>query len=164
MAEDESAIFDRFSMALELGVRMAMGSDCGGNEARQHGNNVDELIAYVRFGMSPMDAISSGTLQAARAVWLDDEVGSLEPGKAADLVVVDGDPLSEIELLVSGVAGVVQEGRVVRDDLGSLTRCARASVRGHARAQRSFRATRGARAWAVDCRGRGSSPEPCSEP
>jgi imidazolonepropionase-like amidohydrolase len=120
MAEHEPAIFDRFSMALEAGVKLAMGSDCGGNEARQHGNNVDELIAYVRFGMSPMDAITSGTLAAAQAVWLDDDVGSLHAGKAADLVIVDGDPLSDIGLLVSGVAGVVQAGRVVRDDLGVL--------------------------------------------
>lgn len=127
MADDERAIFDRFSMALELGVKMAMGSDCGGNEARQHGSNVDELISYVRFGMSPMDAITSGTLAAAQAVWLDGEVGSIAPGKAADLVVVDGDPLGDIELLVSSVSGVVQGGRVVRDDLGLLDDLRRAS-------------------------------------
>ena len=120
MAEDEPAIFDRFSMALEAGVKMAMGSDCGGNEARQHGNNVDELAAYVRFGMSPMDAITSGTLAAAQAVWLDDDVGSVQAGKVADLVVIDGDPLSDIGLLVSGVVGVVQGGSAVRDDLGVL--------------------------------------------
>ena len=70
--------------------------------------------------MSPMDAITSGTLAAAQAVWLDDDVGSLHAGKAADMVIVDGDPLSDIGLLVSGVAGVVQTGRVVRDDLGVL--------------------------------------------
>ena len=120
MAKDEPAIFDRFSMALELGVKMAMGSDCGGNEARQHGNNVDELVSYVRFGMLPIDAITSGTLAAARAVWLDSELGSIHAGKAADLVIVDGDPLDDIELLISGVAGVIQGGRAVRDDLGIL--------------------------------------------
>jgi len=120
MAEDEPAIFERMSMALELGVKIAMGSDCGGNEARQHGSNIDELVAYVRFGMSPMDAITSGTLAAAQAVWLDTELGSLHAGKAADLVIVDGDPLNDIELLISGVVGVVQGGRATRDDLGML--------------------------------------------
>ncbi|MGI9657439.1 MAG: amidohydrolase family protein [Gaiellaceae bacterium] len=120
MAEDEPAIFERMSMALELGVKIAMGSDCGGNEARQHGSNIDELVAYVRFGMSAMDAITSGTLAAAQAVWLDEQLGSLHAGKAADLVIVDGDPLDNIELLISGVVGVVQGGRAVRDDLGVL--------------------------------------------
>jgi imidazolonepropionase-like amidohydrolase len=70
--------------------------------------------------MSPMAAIVSATLEAARAVWLDAEVGSVEPGKLADLVIVDGDPLADIALLVSGIVGVVQGGRVVRDDLGLL--------------------------------------------
>jgi len=120
MAEDEPAIFERHAMAVELGVKIAMGSDCGGNEARQHGSNADELQCYVRCGMSPMAAITSATLGAARAVWLDDEVGSVEPGKLADLVIVDGDPLADISLLVSGIVGVVQSGRVVRDDLGLL--------------------------------------------
>ena len=120
MADDEAAIFERMTMALELGVRIAMGSDCGGNEARQHGSNVDELVAYVRFGMSPMDAITSGTLASAQAVWLDEHLGSIHAGKAADLVIIDGDPLDDIGLLISGVVGVVQGGRAVRDDLGVL--------------------------------------------
>lgn len=120
MAADEQAIFGRMSMALELGVKIAMGSDCGGNEARQHGSNVDELVAYVRFGMTPMDAIVSATLEAARAVWLDHEVGSIHEGKSADLLIVDGDPLSDISHLVSGTMAVIQAGRIVRDDLGIL--------------------------------------------
>ena len=120
MAADEPAIFRRHAMAVELGVKMAMGSDCGGNEARQHGSNADELQCYVRCGMSPLAALTAGTLEAARAVRLDGEIGSVEPGKLADLAIVDGDPLEDIGLLVSGVVGVVQGGRVVRDDLGLL--------------------------------------------
>jgi imidazolonepropionase-like amidohydrolase len=129
MATDEPAIFERHSMAVELGVKIAMGSDCGGNEARQHGSNADELQCYVRCGMSPMAAIVSATLEAARAVWLEDQVGSVEPGKLADFVVVDGDPLSDIGLLVSGIVGVIQGGRVARDDLGLLVDVSRAAAR-----------------------------------
>ena len=126
MAADEEAIFDRLRMALEYGVKIAMGSDCGGNEARQHSSNADELQCYVRFGMSPMDAIVSATLEAARAVWLDAEIGSVSEGKVADFVTIDGDPLSDISLVVSSVSGVLQNGRVVRDDVGLLEELRRA--------------------------------------
>ena len=120
MAADEEAIFERHAMAVELGVPIAMGSDCGGNESHRHGQNAVELECYVRCGMSPMQAITSATLDAARAMRIADEVGTIEPGKLADLVVVDGDPLSDISLVRTGVVGVVQDGRVVRDDLGLL--------------------------------------------
>lgn len=120
MAQDEEAIFNRMRMALEVGVRFAMGSDCGGNESRHHGCNVDELPLYVRCGMSPLDAIRSATLDAARAVRIDSLVGSIEAGKFADFVVLDGDPTADVSVVVSGVVGVVQGGEVVRDDLGLL--------------------------------------------
>jgi imidazolonepropionase-like amidohydrolase len=48
---------------------------------------------------------------------MGDSIGTIEPGKLADLVVIDGDPLSDISLVRTGVVGVVQDGRVVRDDL-----------------------------------------------
>jgi imidazolonepropionase-like amidohydrolase len=75
-----------------------------------------------------MDAVVSATLGAAKAVWLDDQVGSVAPGKMADFVIVDGDPLTDISLLVSGIVGVVQGGRVVRDDLGILADLRRVAV------------------------------------
>lgn len=120
MADDEAAIFERLRMAVSLGVKVAMGSDCGGNEARIHGVNADELPLYVRLGMTPMQAILAGTIEAAKAIRRDGQIGSIEAGKLADFVVVDGDPLDDIGLVVSGVVGVVQGGRVVRDDLGLL--------------------------------------------
>jgi imidazolonepropionase-like amidohydrolase len=61
-------------------------------------------------------------------VRLDEEVGTVQPGKLADLVIVDGDPLEDIGLLVSRVVGVVQGGRVVRDDLGLLEEGRRAGA------------------------------------
>jgi imidazolonepropionase-like amidohydrolase len=120
MAADEQAIFERYAMAVEMGVPIAMGSDCGGNEAHRHGNNAMELECYVRCGMSPLDAIGSATLEAAKVLRLDSEIGSIAEGKVADLVVIDGNPLDDISLTRTNVIGVVQAGTVRRDDLGLL--------------------------------------------
>ena len=120
MADDEAGIFERMRMAVALGVKIAMGSDCGGNEARLHGVNADELPLYVRCGMTPMQAILAGTIEAAKAIRRDTQVDSVEAGKLADFVVIEGDPLTDIGLVVSGVVAVVQSGRVVRDNHGLL--------------------------------------------
>jgi imidazolonepropionase-like amidohydrolase len=121
MADDEQSIFERMEMAREMGVKVACGSDCGGNEAHVHGRNADELECYVRFGMSAEEAIEAATIEAARAVRLDDRVGSLTPGKQADFVVLDEDPLADISAVRTSVVAVIQGGRVVRDDHGLLS-------------------------------------------
>lgn len=120
MADDEPAIFDRMRMAVDIGVPFALGSDCGGNEACQHGTNAIELECYVRAGLTPMQAIEAATLTPARVLGLDDQVGSIAVGKDADLVLVEGDPLADVSVLRRGIRGVLQSGRVVRDDLGRL--------------------------------------------
>jgi len=120
MAADEKAVFDRHQMAVELGVKMAMGSDCGGNESHRHGENARELECYVRCGMTPMQAITSATREGARVMRMADDIGTIEPGKLADIVVIDGDPLSDISLVRTAVVGVVQDGRVIRDDLALM--------------------------------------------
>lgn len=120
MAADETAIFERHRMAVDLGVPIAMGSDCGGNESHRHGQNALELECYVRCGMTPMQAITAATKTGAEVMRMSDSIGTIEPGKLADLVVIDGDPLSDMALARSGVIGVVQDGRVIRDDLGLL--------------------------------------------
>jgi imidazolonepropionase-like amidohydrolase len=107
-------------MAVDLGVRIAMGSDCGGNESHRHGQNALELECYVRCGMTPMEAIVAATKTGAEVMRMADSIGTIEEGKLADLVVVDGDPLTDISLLRTAVVGVVQDGRVVRDDLGVM--------------------------------------------
>ncbi len=118
IASEELEILDRFRMAIELGVKLALGTDVGGNVAHRYGDNAKELEIYVDCGMSPMDAIAAGTYEAARAIRRDEHVGSLEPGKLADLIVIDGDPLADISLTRTGVCAVVQGGKVFRDDLG----------------------------------------------
>jgi len=118
MAADLPAIFDRFRMAIELGVRIAVGTDVGGNITHWYGESARELEVYVMCGMTPLQAVAAATYEAARAIHLDDRVGSLEAGKLADVVVVDGDPLTDVTLTRTGVVAVVQAGVVRRDDLG----------------------------------------------
>jgi imidazolonepropionase-like amidohydrolase len=76
--------------ALSEGVAMAMGADAG-----PHGENARELVRMVEAGLSPMEAIVAATSTAARACGLEGEIGTIEAGKVADLLVVDGDPLEE---------------------------------------------------------------------
>lgn len=85
-----------FQMALELGVPIAMGTDTG---VGPHGTNAQELSLMVEYGMTPMQAIVAATRTAAACVRLGDLVGTLEPGKRADLIGVRGDPLEDIGVL-----------------------------------------------------------------
>lgn len=85
-----------FRMAAELGVPIAMGTDTG---VGPHGTNAEELALMVENGTSPMQAIVATTKTAAECVRLGHLVGTLEPGKRADLIVVRGDPLADIGVL-----------------------------------------------------------------
>ena len=71
----------------------------------------------VRYGMSEMEAIVSATRRAAENLRRDDKLGTVEPGKWADLIVVDGDPLSDIKYLVEkeNIKLVMQEGEIHHD-------------------------------------------------
>jgi len=85
-----------FSRAVEAGVRIAMGTDSGVGE---HGANAEELQLMVEAGMTPMQAIVASTRTAAECVHMAADVGTLEAGKYADLLIVDGDPLAGIDVL-----------------------------------------------------------------
>jgi imidazolonepropionase-like amidohydrolase len=106
-----------FRMALEVGVPIAMGSDCGAPSRFPNGENALELTLMVRNGMSCEHAIRCGTSEAARLVGVFDRVGSLEAGKLADLLVVDNNPLDDISVLQKGVRLVMKEGVIYRDEL-----------------------------------------------
>jgi imidazolonepropionase-like amidohydrolase len=69
--------------------------------------------------MSPLDAITAGTLHSARLLGLDTSLGTVETGKTADLVVCDGDPVTDIDVIgdPSSVVLVVQDGRIAKDNL-----------------------------------------------
>jgi imidazolonepropionase-like amidohydrolase len=121
MAEDLPAILERFRMAIAFGVKIAVGTDVGGNITHWYGESARELEVYVTCGMSTLQAIAAATHEAARAIHQQDSVGSIAEGKLADLVVIDGDPLADITLTRTGVVAVVQGGIVRRDDLGLFT-------------------------------------------
>ena len=81
--------------ARDAGVTIAMGFDWA-----PLGTNALELVRMVRHGLSPLQALTAATAGGAQALGLEDQVGTVEPGKLADLVVIDGDPLREPELLM----------------------------------------------------------------
>ncbi|HSK92735.1 MAG TPA: amidohydrolase family protein [Candidatus Angelobacter sp.] len=98
-----------FAKAVEAGVKVAMGTDSG---VTPHGENLRELALMVDGGMTPMQAIEATTRSAAELMGLEDELGTLEPGKRADFAVVDGDPL-DIGSLAERITAVYQDGRQV---------------------------------------------------
>jgi imidazolonepropionase-like amidohydrolase len=113
-------LFDRqqanFRHALERGVRIVMGTDSF------NGMYPPAELAYMsEFGMSPFRAIQAATCDAARLLGLTELIGTLEPGKQADLIAVTGDPLTEPELWrdPARVVLVVQGGRIVVDRRGA---------------------------------------------
>lgn len=84
---------DMARLAYENGVTIAFGTDTG---VSKHGDNAEEFIYMTKAGMSEMEAIESATTVAAKHIGLDDVIGTLEAGKYADLIGVDGNPLREI--------------------------------------------------------------------
>jgi imidazolonepropionase-like amidohydrolase len=107
-----------YRLALDVGVPIAMGSDCGAPSRFPNGENALELTLMVRYGMSPAHAVRCGTSEAARLAGVFEQVGSLEPGKLADLIVVGGNPLQDVSLLQRGVQLVMKSGTIYRDDVG----------------------------------------------
>ncbi|MDP3657020.1 MAG: amidohydrolase family protein [Brevundimonas sp.] len=97
--------------AVPAGVRIAFGTDAG---VSKHGRNADEFALMVQHGMTPMAAIQAATVNAADLLGLSSEIGTLEPGKRADIVAVDGDPLTDVTVLTS-MDFVMRDGRVYRD-------------------------------------------------
>ena len=106
--------------ALEAGVKVGAGTDAGGH---MHQINARELQCLVEAGMSPLQALQTATGWAAECLGMERDVGSVEPGKLADLVVVDGDPLQDIAVLqdLQRVKLVFKEGQLCVDRRVSST-------------------------------------------
>ncbi|MFC7741394.1 amidohydrolase family protein [Nocardiopsis composta] len=109
--------FERVSEAVRRGVKVAMGTDAG---ISPHGRNLAELGHLTRVGLSPMEAITAATRNAAELLGLADRVGTVRAGMLADLVVCEGDPLADIALPADpdNIVLVVQGGRTVKDTWG----------------------------------------------
>ena len=82
--------------AYPAGVKIAYGTDAG---VSKHGRNADEFELLVKFGMPPVEALKAATVNAADLLGLSSEVGTIEPGKSADLIAVAGDPLQDVTVL-----------------------------------------------------------------
>ncbi|MEX2245141.1 MAG: amidohydrolase family protein [Dehalococcoidia bacterium] len=107
---------DSFSRAVRAGLRIAMGTDSG---VGHHGSNTEELERMVEAGMTPMQAIVASTKTASECIHMQQDVGTIEPGKLADILVVDGDPLADIKLLQDRerLALIMQAGRAHKNTL-----------------------------------------------
>ena len=101
---------DSFRRAVAAGVRVAMGTDSG---VTAHGENLRELALMADGGMKPEDVLAATTSSAARLLGVDDQLGTIEPGKLADLVLVDGDPF-DFGALPAAIREVWKEGTRVR--------------------------------------------------
>lgn len=98
--------------ALQMGVKIALGTDAA---VYPHGNNALEFVLMAADGMPPAQSLRTGTSSAAELLGLADKIGTLEPGKLADIVAVPGDPLQDIRATQS-VLFVMKEGVVYRND------------------------------------------------
>jgi imidazolonepropionase-like amidohydrolase len=101
---------EAFQKAMKMGVKIAFGTDAG---AFEHGTQARELVRMVDYGMSPLEAIRAATLRGAELLRLEKEIGTVEPGKAADVIAVEGDPLKDISVLTR-VGFVMKGGQVYK--------------------------------------------------
>jgi imidazolonepropionase-like amidohydrolase len=100
---------DGFAKAVKAGVNIAFGTDAG---VYPHGDNARQFAYMVRYGLTPMQALRSATIDAATALGHEKEFGSIAAGKSADLVAVAGDPLADIRTL-EHVKAVIARGEKI---------------------------------------------------
>ena len=107
-------------LAKQAGVKIALATDAA-MPLVFHGDNAHEFEMMVEYGLTPMEAIVAGTRNAAENIGLQDDIGSIEAGKSADLVVVNCDPLENIGALreAANIALVMKEGQIVKDESAS---------------------------------------------
>jgi imidazolonepropionase-like amidohydrolase len=105
-----AAMTATFQRAQHAGVKIAFGTDQG---VAAHGDNAKEFIYMTEAGMPPMKALQSATLEGARLLGIEKDLGTVEPGKFADLAAVRGDPLADIKLMTN-VTFVMKGGTVYK--------------------------------------------------
>jgi imidazolonepropionase-like amidohydrolase len=103
---------ENFRKAFQAGAKIAFRTDSG---VYPHGDNAKQFAKMVEWGMKPLDAIQAATVSAADLIGWSDKVGSLEKGRYADLIAMDGDPLSDVKTLEK-VKFVMKGGTIARND------------------------------------------------
>jgi imidazolonepropionase-like amidohydrolase len=104
--------------AFAAGVKIGFGTDAA---VYPHGLNAHEFAVYVSLGMTPLQAIQTSTINDADLLGWSDKVGTIEAGKFADLIAVDGDPLADVTTL-ERVKFVMKGGEVVKNSYGGSQR------------------------------------------
>jgi imidazolonepropionase-like amidohydrolase len=104
--------------ALALGVKIALGTDAA---VYPHGDNALEFVLMAANGMTPVQSLKAGTSSAAELLGLQDKIGALKPGKAADIVAVSGNPLADIKL-VQSVVFVMKGGTIYKNERASASK------------------------------------------
>ena len=116
--EAYKAHIESVSRAYQAGVKIAMGTDFGSSPLFRMGTNAMELGLLVEnCGMKPMEALVATTKIAAEACGIEDETGTLDPGKQADIIAVDGDPLTDLRILekIDNIKLVMKAGNIECD-------------------------------------------------
>jgi imidazolonepropionase-like amidohydrolase len=111
-------ILDGYKLAIEMGVKFAAGSDTVWESSTPYGKfsvvEIEKMVSVL--GFSPMDAIVAATKMGAEASGITDKVGTIEKGKLADIILVEGNPLENIGILVEreNIKSIMKGGKVVR--------------------------------------------------
>jgi len=115
-------MMENHKMAFEKGVLFAVGTDAG-TPGNYHGNSAAEITCMVKnVGMTPTQALQAATIEAAKAIRMDEKIGSIEETKFADLVVCNGNPLQNISILEhqKNFEYVIKDG-IIMVEQGALT-------------------------------------------
>src|SRR5258708_36235592 len=104
---------ENFEKAFKAGAKMAFGTDAG---VYPHGDNAKQFFYMVKFGMTPVQAIRAVTSSAADLIGRAKDVGTIEPGKYADLIAVTGDTLPDVRAL-ENVGFVMKGGEGFKDNI-----------------------------------------------
>jgi imidazolonepropionase-like amidohydrolase len=99
-----------FQKAMRMGAKICFGTDVG---AFEHGSSAREFVKMVEYGMKPIEAIRSATTRAAELLRMEKQIGSIEAGKLADIIAVEGNPLDDIRALAH-VVFVMKTGQVYK--------------------------------------------------
>lgn len=102
---------ENFEKAVKAGVKIAFGTDAG---VYPHGDNAKQFFYMVKFGLTPIQAIQSATINAADLIGVKDKIGSISAGKFADIIAVDGDPIADITILEKKLMFVMKNGVVYK--------------------------------------------------